>query len=136
MTKKFFIFCGVTSGDKDVLSLLCHPGIKSVVFTVTGTSQNSLPSNSDIHALQKACSCLVFPGGINLGLGGPQSSVDLRAFLEGKTASVIYVDKGSKLFWHETEIYMNGEKAVQIEAEGTTLVRVEYFRPEVVVPAR
>jgi hypothetical protein len=65
-------------------------------------------------------------------LGGPQSSVDLRAFLEGKKASVVYVDKGSKLFWDKTEIDMKGEKAVYIEVQGTTLVKVGYFLPEAV----
>jgi hypothetical protein len=132
MTQKFFIFCGVTSGDTDVLSRLCHPGIKSVVFMATGTSQKSLPSNSDIHALQKACSCLVFPGGINLGLAGPQSSVDLKSFLEGKKASVVYVDQGTELYWAGNKIDMKGEKAVYIEVQGTTLVKVGYFLPEAV----
>jgi len=132
MQEKFHLFCGVTHKDTDVLDRLCCTGVKSVVFRATGTSQDSLPSDEEMHAIQKACPCLVFPGGIKRGLGGPKESIELKNFLEGKMASVIYVDKGSKLFWAANEIDMRGEKVVEIEVNGTELSLVRHFTSEVV----
>lgn len=132
MTERFYIFCGVNQNDKDVLGLLKDPEGRSMELRVTGTSQDSLPTDKEMHEIQKVCPCLVFPMAIKRGLGGPKESIDLKAHMEGKMASVIYVDHGVKLCWAANEIKMKGEKAVEIHVNGTELSLVKYFINEAV----
>ena len=132
--EKLYIFCGVIHTDKDILDRFKHPRDRSIVFNVTGTSQNALPSDKEMDKISAECPCIFFPVGIKRGLLGSsvRKAIDLKEYLAEKMASIIYVDPGAKLYWAAYEIDMKNEKFVEICVNGTELVQVKYFVPEVV----
>ncbi len=131
MNEKLYIFLGVTHEDKGILELFHYPGKRSIVFRVTGTSQKALPSEKEMDKISTAFPCIVFPGTVKMGLGGTKKAVDLKEYMTGKMASIIYVDRDTELYWAANKIDMRGEKAMYIEVQDTTLVKPGYFLPRV-----
>ncbi|MEZ4103370.1 MAG: hypothetical protein R3B55_02340 [Candidatus Paceibacterota bacterium] len=132
MNEKFYIFLGVNHEDKGILERFDYPGKRSIVFRVTGTSQLALPSEKEMDKISSAYPCIVFPVNVKMGLGGTQNTVDLKEYMLGRMASIIYVDPDTKLYWAANEIDMRSEKFVEICVNGTELIHVKYFVPDVV----
>ncbi len=130
--EKLYIFCGVIHTDKDILDRFNYPEGKSIVSKVTGTSQNALPSDKEMDKISGECPCIVFPVAIKRGLLGSSTRkvIDLKEYLVGKMASIIYVDSDTRIYWAANEIDMKSEKFVEICVNGTELVQVKYFVPQ------
>ena len=124
------VFEGVTSKDEALLKKFRGTSESATTFVVTATSQDALPPDKEINEIMNVCPCLVFPGGMKLGLGGKSKRrVDLRDLVTKQKATVVYVDADAELCWGDKCSIKMTTKAM-VFTEDISVVFLESLVPE------
>ncbi len=127
-----YLFKGVKSSNRRTLDKFNSQkkGEPEVLYRVSASSQNALPSSDEMHKIPGLCPNIHFPPSIKMSLAGPKKRVLLDEMMKGAgMASIFYIDKGAQVLYNGSRIKMGRSLAIRVVIHDKSVARCEPLNP-------